>query len=399
MSRAKAHEVFARLGAVTLTLALGFALIEIAARLWLHHLASLDQFVAFASISQIEARSAEGRKLEPHRHLGYVTARNYRRGLNHHNALGFRGGEIASRKPQGVYRIVCLGGSTTYSSAVEDPDDAYPALLEAVLHAAGYPQVDVVNAGVPGYGTLETLINFELRVLDLEPDLIVVNHAVNDIHARLVWPPEAYRGDNSGSTGPLGLTPLPPIAEHSTALRTAMVRLGWTTPHGSLERSFGPPPESHFTRLLHAQIMAGSYPEGPFEDVSIGQMLERNRPIYFERHLRNLVTLAGSHGIEAMLTTFPYHHGWTGRSPIAIAEYRDAIAELNRLTLQIAESTPAHGLDLASQIPADERLYVDGYHFTREGNALRGRILGEWFVDSMGPALQREPASSPERVR
>ena len=375
-------EAFARLVMLTVALILGFGLVEVVARYWLHSFASPDQFQAYASIRQITARPEENRQLTPHRHLGYVTSSDYRRGPNHHNGAGFRGDEITTPKPSGVYRIVCLGGSTTYSSAVDDPAAAYPAQLEAALTDAGHRDIEVINAGVPGYGTLETLINFELRVLDLEPDLIIVSHAVNDIHARLVWPPEAYRSDNSGSTGPSGLSPLPPVFEYSTALRTLGVRLGWTTPHGSLERAFGSPPESHATQQLHAQVLDDVYPREPFDEVPIERMLEANPPVYFERNLRNLIRLATGQGIDTALVTFPYHETWAGRSPIAIPAYRDAIADLNRLTLRVAASTEARGFDLASQIPMDEALYVDGYHFTSAGNALRARSLAGWLHQS-----------------
>ena len=56
----------------------------------------------------------------------------------------------------------------------------------------------MINAGLAGWSSWESMINFQLRLLDLEPDLIIVYHAVNVLHARLVWPPEAYQPDNSG---------------------------------------------------------------------------------------------------------------------------------------------------------------------------------------------------------
>ena len=47
-------------------------------------------------------------------------------------------------------------------------------------------EVEVLNAGVPGYNSWESAIDFQTRVLDAEPDLVVVFFGVNDVHARLV---------------------------------------------------------------------------------------------------------------------------------------------------------------------------------------------------------------------
>ncbi len=92
------------------------------------------------------------------------------------------------------------------------------------------------------------------------------------------------------------------------------------------------------------------------------------------------MALARSRGIEVVLATFPYHASWAGRSPIAYPEFREALAESNRVTLAVAASTEAHGFDLAGRVPADDSLYVDGYHFTRKGNEVRSRLLAEWIV-------------------
>jgi lysophospholipase L1-like esterase len=57
--------------------------------------------------------------------------------------------------------------------------------------------VQVINAGVGGYNCWEVLINLELRVLDLDPDLIIIYEGRNDVRAGLVEP-ASYRGDDSG---------------------------------------------------------------------------------------------------------------------------------------------------------------------------------------------------------
>ena len=69
-------------------------------------------------------------------------------------------------------------------------------MLEKILvEKYKYENIEVINAGVPGYTSWETLINFQFRVLDIEPDLIIIYHGTNDTHARLVLP-KFYQSDN-----------------------------------------------------------------------------------------------------------------------------------------------------------------------------------------------------------
>lgn len=114
------------------------------------------------------------------------------------NSLGYRGPEIALPKPDHVYRIVALGGSTTYGIYLDRWQDAYPhKLQQALTEAHGYQDIEVINAGVPGYTSWESAVNLMLRIPDLKPDMVIVYHGVNDINPRLSAP-QHYDGLNSG---------------------------------------------------------------------------------------------------------------------------------------------------------------------------------------------------------
>lgn len=105
------------------------------------------------------------------------------------NSLGFRSPEVAVPKPAGTFRIVCVGGSTTFEVYADANEDTWPALLERRLKTR-HPRVEVVNAGVAGF-TLEHILHpghWE-KVARLEPDLVHHFHATNDVgtfaHAHL----------------------------------------------------------------------------------------------------------------------------------------------------------------------------------------------------------------------
>ncbi len=117
-------------------------------------------------------------KLKQRRSAGYreVMTPGYRRGDNLHNSLGFRGLEIAMPKPQGEFRIACLGGSTTYDDGVGDWKKAYPAVLEAILRQRGY-NVTVINAGTSGFTSRDSLVRLETAVAHLDVDMIEIGRA------------------------------------------------------------------------------------------------------------------------------------------------------------------------------------------------------------------------------
>ena len=74
--------------------------------------------------------------------------------------------------------ILALGDSLTEGLGV-DPDDNYPAQLEAKLKEMGYTNVDVVNSGLSGE-TSTGLVNRLDWVSQTEPDITILTIGAND---------------------------------------------------------------------------------------------------------------------------------------------------------------------------------------------------------------------------
>ena len=72
--------------------------------------------------------------------------------------------------------IVCLGGSTTFSTGVND-DESWPYLLQEKLGSS----YKVANLGVPGYTTLEAIIQLTTVVPELNPDIVILYLGWNDL--------------------------------------------------------------------------------------------------------------------------------------------------------------------------------------------------------------------------
>lgn len=359
---------------------LTFAFLEVLANVYLLRFADENRFIRYASVHQLKKRDT---KYSPHTYLGHYPTPNYINGANRHNALGYRGEEIHTPKPDGQFRIVCLGGSTTYTVGVEDYRKSYPYLLENYLRGKGYGNVHVVNAGASSWSSWESLINFELRVLDLDPDMIIVYHGINDIHSRLVWPPEAYIGDNSGRRAPNQTAIfMPNILEYSTLLRIAMIRTGLTTSHAAFERTIDRHPKTYVGSLFRKQKLQGVYPTGIFREISAGEVLERNRPVYFERNIHNIVAIAkNNRGIEVVLSSFAYSSLFAEHPRVSSQEYISAYEEHNLLLEKIAEEMDVHFLDFAGEFPTERRWYTDGRHVNEEGAQLKAELFGAFLIE------------------
>jgi lysophospholipase L1-like esterase len=102
------------------------------------------------------------------------------------NQLGYRGRDIRAEAPPDVLRVLALGGSTTFGVGLVD-GETWPVALENQLNAAlaaapgKYRRAEVINGGVPGYTSAESLIQLALRGVYLRPDVVILFQSLNDL--------------------------------------------------------------------------------------------------------------------------------------------------------------------------------------------------------------------------
>jgi lysophospholipase L1-like esterase len=103
---------------------------------------------------------------------------------------GFRGAREVSASPgDSVFRIIAVGGSTTFDPTTSGDSSAWPARLEALLNAGGDAgRVEVLNAGVPGFQVFDDLVRLELELHHYEPDLLILYQGHNDLFNTLSRP-------------------------------------------------------------------------------------------------------------------------------------------------------------------------------------------------------------------
>ena len=345
---------------------LTFFLLEVGARLWLNYLATPGQYDRYVLFTSIDPK---GFAWTPHQYLVYYPTPNYRKGQTFHNSLGYRNDEFSVEKPSNVYRIVALGGSSTYDIRIEDNHKIFTAQLEKLLaEEYGYQNVEVINAGVPGYNSWEILTNLEFRVLDLNPDLVIIYEGTNDVHARLVEP-SAYRGDNSGRRQPWAVPPVP-LWEQSALLRI-------------LSRM------TNFSRQVSVDDFTSSptFLSWPFESrlnedgLEPTKILKENPPNYFQRNLESMIAIAKEHGIEVLFATWaysPYLNDYASKD-----YYQQGFQENNEVVKDVGNKHHIPLFDFAEVMPQDAKYWADGRHVNEAGALIKAALFAE-FIHTKG---------------
>jgi len=98
------------------------------------------------------------------------------------NSHGFRGSEFTEDKEENSYRIFTIGGSTTFSIGVLD-NQTYPFFLQDLYNqkTLGF-NVEVINAGWPGYNSDSETKLIKDKLLGFDPDLFIIFDPWNDVN-------------------------------------------------------------------------------------------------------------------------------------------------------------------------------------------------------------------------
>jgi lysophospholipase L1-like esterase len=302
----------------------------------------------------------------------------------HINGRGQRGASPVMPKPAGRFRIVCEGGSTTFDLLAADDAHTWPARLGSLLADRG---ADVVNAGFPGWTTVESLVSLELKDVDVAPDLVLVYAGVNDLQPAGHEPFARDYAKGHGELLPrvLGVAPIPlRLASRSLFVETLLDRFGRPTDR----------PE--------AWAPAWQWQGGARKDDIPEDAVE-----VFTRNLRSTIGVAHAHGGRALLVAQSvrvrkgregadgeYLMSWTpGLTPAGaqhgLGRFRDAERAL-------AADTGALFLDASSSMTDDD--YADPLHFSAQGSERFARLLAGWIGERLdGLRANAEQKKGPGR--
>jgi len=289
------------------------------------------------------------------------------------NRYGLRGRLPELPKPPGVRRIVCLGGSTTFGWTVSD-EEGWPSQVERLLSEP----VDVVNAGRPGATTFRNFAYLRDRLLQLQPDVVILYEGYNDM-----W--RGYRrhaGDQPDyGTVDEGLPSAPEALEqrpvHWPRRPSFLAYHAGNRIDGWLAPPHRPPPGP------------APGPEPFVFDPAIVAVYEHN--------LSAMVRLCRRNGVSPVLLTFAA----CDDSSLADAEqhrrlglvFREmpaldpaaAHAAMNlyrEVTRKVAQAEDAPLVDMAALMPKDLEAYTDTVHFTPAGARRFAELLVRGLRDA-----------------
>ena len=272
-----------------------------------------------------------------HPYLGYAPksahsddhGTDYR--LTSYNEAGYRGPLVAIPKPEGVYRVLCLGGSSTHGQTPNTDDDTWPARLQVHLNeqlaANGVTDrtVEVMNFGVFGYNTFESLSNLAFRGVDYEPDLVLVYHAINDVRCAMYQLGGPAQRDNSHWRA-IWPTVMPSPAE--TVLEKSLVYCALRKKFTQYLKRFETLDAFAIVNYdyAHPDPYAGEVPDTGFNS--------------FARNLKSIVAIAKAHGADVMLIS----QGCDREDIRATGSFQaqwDALDRMETITRDVAHSAGA----------------------------------------------------------
>lgn len=90
------------------------------------------------------------------------------------NSLNLRGPELEMPKPPGRFRVLFLGDSMTFGFGVPYEETLPVAFGRLMDGESDVKDVEVINAGVPGYGTGQEVLLYERLAAAVAPDLVIL---------------------------------------------------------------------------------------------------------------------------------------------------------------------------------------------------------------------------------
>jgi lysophospholipase L1-like esterase len=107
---------------------------------------------------------------------------NYDDELIRINSTGFRDKERRCAKDKGLFRILCLGDSSTFGVRVLLSETYHSQLEEALNERSGSAgrKFEVMNAGVDGYTSAQGLAFYKYKGTRYHPDMVTFYFGIND---------------------------------------------------------------------------------------------------------------------------------------------------------------------------------------------------------------------------
>lgn len=286
------------------------------------------------------------------------------KGIRIHNALGYRGEEFLLEKEKNIYRILCLGGSTTYCSYIDNNEDTYPAILQRELNkqvrkkqfsSFPYDSVQVINAGIEGANMFLIMAQYQYKYRYFNPDMVVIHEGINDGYAYMG---DVYTTDYTHlRTNIFSFKPLPVWLRGfmKSELFSMLACL-------SVFRE----------RLMINKIVDDNlYPEWHKVRKGKGDYFEKKYNAFYQNSVMLSKQIKGD-SIEVIF--FPMLYNKEVASQSENSEFKKAVDIHRDFWREIALSTNSQYISVEPDT-ISARLFFDACHLNKDGNSIKASIV------------------------
>lgn len=297
------------------------------------------------------------------------------------NEKGYRGRDFDFVKAPGTTRIIFYGGSSVFD--LKCYDDDWPHRVESLLRASGFPQVEVINAGIPQHASFDSFGRFFAEGHLLDPDYVVLYDAWNDIK-------------NFRSIEPLLRTvrPYAEAADPRLSYRNFLDRAlcGLSQVYVRLRYRY------YDWRLRAGE--EGQQPEGEYasEFGEIGPTQYRVNAELFVDLARNIgavpVLMTEARLVSPDNTPAQKEHIAYGYQLLTHEALCRAFQRCDDVIRSVAQEKGAYLIDASVQLTGREDLFVDHVHFTEEGSKQAAQLVAEHFITLLRSRDERAPDAS-----
>ena len=243
------------------------------------------------------------------------------------------GKEILYNKLKDEIRIVLIGGSTTKNEKNGENFTISKELNNLLNREFPKITINVLNAGVNEFSSAHSLINFSLRIVNFQPDFLIINHNANDRTAN-------YYGEYVFSD-----------YSNKYLFPYWLGYVHWSGFKGFLIEN---------TKTFRILYWFSEKIRNMFNGRIIGINKVKNvnsGKKYFERNITSILTFARTNSVIPILVTQPH---------LSLESYKDHI-EYNDILEKIAKENNTILINLSKSISNDKENFVDNIHYSGVG--------------------------------
>ena len=297
------------------------------------------------------------------------------------NEKGYRGNNFTVKKPEGAIRIIFYGGSSVFDLWVPEGKD-WPHRVEEILRQRGFPEAEVINAGIPGYTSSDSLGSLFAEGHIFSPDYVILYNAWNDIkyfrsdkpllrHSRPYHDLEDPRVNYQGRVDRF-------LCEHSqlyVRLRHRYLKWRWRIgPEGTIQR------EKRFSKINEL---------GPRQyELNINMFVDLARNIGAEPILMTQARLVDRENTPDQRKRIFYDYQLLTHQALC-----GAFEKTDEIIYRIAKEKGVFPIDASKYLSGRDELFRDHTHLTDKGSEEIADLTAEYLAE-----LLRERELKAERI-